>query len=620
MSAAIIKGPSRRVVIAGGSALLASAAVQARRPRDATQFPAADAAGVGEYADISAGLADTSIGETFWVDQGNGLGQIYRHESGPTATALQKIIMDPAGNGTAGIIGKADGGTVQDDSTKLSRYYNGLDGVADAADIIARTGAEVSAEMQAKIDGVPQGAAIYLPSGVYEISAGLTSDVDTTVRGDPGRENFDNSWDYGDGGTVIHHIARTGDGFTISPPDLDIRRISAALSGFTLRGGSVSDRATAGNGLVLNGRKGHGQTFIKAAIDSLNVCEFPERGLSLVGSVYGGSIRDVFLSNNGHNGFGTTAGGTSVGEIVFSRVRCFQNGGKGKTDQEKAGFLWVGGTFSADMISASESFGAGMILGGGPIFIGHAQTESNGGVEQIVLGQPHAPAMTIIMSGLVAPGKSYTGKCIHITANTARTVLGNIFFADSLSGAGTHITRDANAGQLVMLAAPRAATALTVDDNANTDIGYLTHAFCQIFARLAVGDTDITGDGTDVDWKPEAEILDAAGNYNPSTGVFTATFSGVYDFEWVVPLESLGSAHDRANVFVRATSYSRQYFVGNVGAMRDANNRYTIQGRARVPMVGGDTCKIVFNVSGGTKTVDTIGGGLFGFLSITTAH
>ena len=489
-----------------------------------------------------------------------------------------------------------------------------------ATDIIGRTGAEVSAEMKAKIDRVPQGSAIYFPSGTYEISAGLTSDGGMTLRGDPGRENFDNSWDYGGGGTVIHHTATTGDGFVISPPDLEIRRISAALSGFTLRGGSVSDKATAGNGLVLNGRKGHGQTFVKAAIDGVNVCEFPERGMSLVGSVYGGSIRDMFLSNNGHNGFGATDGGNNIGEIVFSRVRCFQNGNRGSTDQEKAGFLWIGGAFTADMISASENFGAGMILGGGPIFIGHAQTESNGGGEQIVLGQPRASAMATIMSGLVAPGRSYPGKCIHITADTARTVLGNIFFADSLSGAGTHITRDAKAGQLVMLAAPRSATALMIDDKANTDLGYLTHAFCQIFARLGVGSTDVTGDGTDVDWKPDAEILDASGNYNFSTGVFTAMFSGVYDFEWVIPLERLSPVHDSATVFVVATSYSRQYFVGNVGAMRDGENRYTIQGRARVPMVGGDTCKIMFNVSGGTKTVDTIGGGLSGFLSITTAH
>lgn len=619
MSAPIINRPSRRVVIAGGSALLASAAAQAKPSRDAAQSAAGAATGVGQYADPSTGLADTSIGETFWVDQGNGLGQVYRHEIGPTATALQKILVDPAGSGAAGIIGKAGGGTLQEDSTKLSRYHNGLDGIADATDIINRKGAEVSAAIQAKIDRAPQGAAIYLPSGVYEISAGLTSDVDTTVKGDPGRESFDNSWDYGDGGTVIHYVAIAGDALTISPPDLDHRRITASLRDFTLRGGLVSDSATSGDGIVLNGRTGHGATFVKADIQNVNVCEFPERGFSLEGLVYGGKIDNIFAHRNGHNGFGTDGGGAHVGEMVFSRVRCFDNGGEGATDQEKANFLWIGGTLYADMLSASEGAGPGVIFGGGPLTVSFLQTESNDG-DQVILGQPGASAQATILSGLISPGASYEGRCIHITEDTSRTVLGNIFFGDTLAGAGTHITRDAGAGQLVMLAAPRSTATLTVDDNASTDIGYLTHAYCQVFAQLATGGTDVTGDGTDVDWKPDAEVLDVYGNFNPATGVFTATFSAVYDFEWAIPLEQLGAGHDRANVFVAATSYSRLYFIGNVGAMRDANNRYTIQGRARVPMVGGDTCKIVFNVGGGTKTVGTIGGGLFGFLSITTAH
>src|SRR3546814_10654209 len=59
------------------------------------------AAGVGEYASTALGLAGTSEGETFWVDLGTGLGQVYRHDAGPVATPLQTFLTDPQGSGAS---------------------------------------------------------------------------------------------------------------------------------------------------------------------------------------------------------------------------------------------------------------------------------------------------------------------------------------------------------------------------------------------------------------------------------------------------------------------------------------------------------------------------------------
>lgn len=61
------------------------------------------AAGVGEYASTAAGLAATSPGDTFWVDQEDGTGQVYRHDTGPVATALNSFILDPTDTGAAAI-------------------------------------------------------------------------------------------------------------------------------------------------------------------------------------------------------------------------------------------------------------------------------------------------------------------------------------------------------------------------------------------------------------------------------------------------------------------------------------------------------------------------------------
>lgn len=63
----------------------------------------------------AAGLAATNEGEFFFVDQGDGTADLYRHDAGPTATAMGRTtIIDPQGSGAAGLIGKAGGGTVQD--------------------------------------------------------------------------------------------------------------------------------------------------------------------------------------------------------------------------------------------------------------------------------------------------------------------------------------------------------------------------------------------------------------------------------------------------------------------------------------------------------------------------
>lgn len=99
-----------RLLVGGGYVVAAQTAAAA----------ALAAAGVGEYANTALGLAGTTIGETFWVDLGTGLGQVYRHDAGPTATALQSFIIDPTGSGAADVIGKAGGGTVQDHVSEVA--------------------------------------------------------------------------------------------------------------------------------------------------------------------------------------------------------------------------------------------------------------------------------------------------------------------------------------------------------------------------------------------------------------------------------------------------------------------------------------------------------------------
>lgn len=124
---------------------------EAIRQADLAQSAAAAAmaaAGVGEYASTGLGLAGTSEGETFWVDLGNGLGQVYRHDSGPVATALHSFIIDPTASGAAALLG-ATGGSVQASLDALPTFAElAQDDAAEALGTI--TGATVQTELSAR--------------------------------------------------------------------------------------------------------------------------------------------------------------------------------------------------------------------------------------------------------------------------------------------------------------------------------------------------------------------------------------------------------------------------------------------------------------------------------------
>lgn len=63
------------------------------------------AAGVVAYADIPAGLGATVVDETFWIDNNDGTGIIFRHDDGPVATEIGRFIIDTTAAGASGLIG-----------------------------------------------------------------------------------------------------------------------------------------------------------------------------------------------------------------------------------------------------------------------------------------------------------------------------------------------------------------------------------------------------------------------------------------------------------------------------------------------------------------------------------
>lgn len=92
----LVEAAELAAALAAASAASASASVIAMQLAVAGSAP---------YADVAAGLAGTSVGDTFWVDNGDGTATIYVHETGPVATEISTFIMNIKAGPSATLVG-----------------------------------------------------------------------------------------------------------------------------------------------------------------------------------------------------------------------------------------------------------------------------------------------------------------------------------------------------------------------------------------------------------------------------------------------------------------------------------------------------------------------------------
>lgn len=156
MTLAVIR-PGKHPVIRPGENT-AEAARQATRAEAAADAAAASeavalAAAGPNYADTAAGLAATSEGETFAVED-DGIVTIYRHDSGPTATELR--VLPTAAALASTDPGKGDDMVVHDDGETvrehINRSFQYLAGT-DTAAIQAAIAAGIAAKRPTLLDG-----------------------------------------------------------------------------------------------------------------------------------------------------------------------------------------------------------------------------------------------------------------------------------------------------------------------------------------------------------------------------------------------------------------------------------------------------------------------------------
>lgn len=472
---------------------------------------------------------------------------------------------------------------------------------------------DLTVPLQRMLDELPAGAALHVPGRVH-IEGTLTIRQSVTLYGIPGRENFDNSWDRGGLGT---EILFRGDG--------DAIRIEGALEGNDSFNVILRDLIVRGH---LGGRSGHGiavrgsseeTSNIRIDFDNVHVAEASEDGISLSGHVFGGSIRNAFLHRNGRNGL-RADDPHGIGEMWFARLRLFQNGRDGERTEDQAGLLWRAGGMLASQLSASENAGAGAILGGGPVQIDMLQLESNAKAvtdasarRQLVLGMPGRGIRSAQINALMSdPGADFRGSHVQIASNAHNITLAGVM-TDDLGPGGRHIVRERGAQTLDITALSGWRIA---EDRA---IDTATRAGIEVFARLVAPSGEHTGDGAFLPWRPSAVLRNDVSAYDTASGLFTAPISAMYEIEVAIPLIGLTVRHRGGTLNFQATSVARTYHMGNLGATCDAQGRLTLQGRARIPMMQGETLRILYGVEGGDSTVRHSGDSREGFLTISAS-